>query len=272
MRLATIRRGGSTAAVRIDGDNAIDLGVSDVGAVLRQTDWRSTAGSAAGRRYDVADLEYAPLVPRPPKIVCVGLNYRKHILEVGLPIPRYPTLFSKYPAALIGAADDIQLPPESPQMDWEAELAVVVGSAGRRLDESAAAAAIAGFTVANDISARDWQTRTEEWMQGKTFEATNPLGPHLVTSDEAGDAHEIVCEVDGEVMQRADTSDLVFGPAALVAYVSQILPLEPGDVILTGTPGGVGFARSPQRWLADGEVVTTRIGGIGECRNRCTRV
>lgn len=272
MRLATIRRDGGTAAVRVDGDHAVEVGQPDVGALLQQENWRSHAEVADGRRHRTDGLAYAPLIPRPPKIVCVGLNYRKHILEVGLPIPQYPTLFAKYPAALIGASDDIHMPPESQQMDWEAELAVVVGAGGRRLDENAAAAVIAGFTVANDISARDWQTRTEEWMQGKTFEATNPLGPHLVTRDEAGDVHEIVCEVDGEVMQRADTADLVFGPAALVSYVSQILPLEPGDVILTGTPGGVGFARSPQRWLADGEVVTTRISGIGECRNRCRRV
>lgn len=271
MKLATIRRDGGHAAVRIDGDTAVDLGLADVGTLLQQADWRTRAEAAAEASFSLDGIEYAPLIPRPAKIICVGLNYRSHILELGLPLPTHPTLFAKFSPALIGAFDDIELPPESTQMDWEAELAVVIGAPGRRLSEQQAPEVIAGFTVANDVSARDWQTRTTEWLQGKTFAATNPLGPHLVTADEAGEYHEIVCEVDGEIMQQANTSDLVFGPAALVAYISQILPLEAGDVILTGTPGGVGFARSPQVWLANGQVVTTRINGVGQCRNRCRK-
>jgi acylpyruvate hydrolase len=271
MKLATVRRDGRTTAVRIDGDTAVDLGHPDVGALLAEPDWRQRSSAADGPRSDAGALDYAPLVPRPSKIICVGLNYREHILETGSPIPEYPTLFAKFAPALIGAHDDVQLSDAAASWDWEAELGVVIGFPVYRVGEAAAAAAIGGYTVVNDISARDWQTRTSEWLQGKTFARTTPLGPHLVTPDEAGDVHEISCEVNGEPVQKASTGDLVFGPAALVAYLSTILPLEPGDVILTGTPGGVGVARTPPRRLADGDVVLTRISGIGECRNTCRR-
>lgn len=269
MRLATIRTAGSTTAVRIDGNTAIEIDALDVGALLARADWREFAVAAKGRAHGIDDLDYAPVVVRPGKILCAGLNYRAHIAEVNMPVPEYPTLFAKFAPSLIGAHDVIELPGESTEMDWEAELAVVIGSAVRRVDVDDAAAAIAGYAVVNDVSARDWQMRTPQWLQGKTFEKTTPFGPHLVTLDEV-DPHAILtCHVGGDRVQKASIDDLVFTPGALVSYISTFITLEPGDVILTGTPGGVGIAANPQRWLADGDVVRTGITGIGECRNTC---
>jgi acylpyruvate hydrolase len=272
VKLATIREGGRTRAVRIDGDQAVDLGADDVGEVLRRDGWQAWAAARQGPGRPVAGLDYAPVVPAPGKIVCVGLNYRSHILEMGRELPEHPTLFAKYRQALIGAHDDIVLPAVSDQVDWEAELAVVVGARARHVTAGAAPRAIAGYAVLNDVSVRDYQGRTLQWLQGKTFEATTPLGPWLVTADESpGPAREVTCEVGGELMQKGDSSDLVFDPAALVAYVSSIITLEPGDVIATGTPGGVGAARTPPRFLVAGETVVTRIAGLGECRNTCRK-
>jgi acylpyruvate hydrolase len=267
MRLATIRTGGGTAAVRVDGDTAVEVGVRDVGALLAGPGWRERAAAADGPRHVVGALDYAPVVPRPGKIVCVGLNYRTHIQEMGRELPAYPTLFAKFAEALIGPYDDLVLPAESDAVDWEAELAVVIGRPARHADEVGARAAIAGYAVLNDVSMRDWQFRTGEWLQGKTFEASTPFGPHLVTIDEVAPDAEIVCEVDGEVVQSARISDLVFGPVELIRYISTILTLNPGDVIVTGTTGGVGHARKPPRYLHPGQKLSTRIAGIGELAN-----
>jgi acylpyruvate hydrolase len=210
-------------------------------------------------------------VPRPGKIFCVGLNYRGHILEMGRDLPDHPTVFSKYADTLIGADDDIQRPDETNELDWEAELAVVIGSTVRRATTVEAEAAIAGFAVLNDITARDWQFRTREWLQGKNWEATTPLGPWLVTPDElpggVRPALAIRAEVDGEVVQDDTTGDLLFDPVALVEYLSTMITLRPGDVIATGTPGGVGHARKPARYLEAGQKVVTEIEGLGRCEN-----
>jgi acylpyruvate hydrolase len=269
MRLATIRTADGTRAVRIDGDRAVETGHADVGALLADPDWRRVAESADGRVHDAGALDHAPVVPRPGKIICVGLNYAHHIAEMGRELPVHPTLFAKFPEALIGAYDDVVLPAASEAVDWEAELAVVIGTAVRHADERTAQAAIAGYAVLNDVTARDWQYRTLQWLQGKTFEATTPFGPELVTADEAGSALDLACDVDGDRVQTANTGDLVFAPAALVSYISTIVTLRPGDVIATGTPGGVGHARRPERYLRPGSVITTSITGLGECRNTC---
>ena len=271
MRLATIRVVGGTRAVRIDGGQAVETGHSDVGALLAAPDWRDQAAAASGEQHPASSLDLAPVVPRPGKVVCVGLNYRNHILEMGRELPEYPTLFAKFADALIGPRDPIQLAPESSAVDWEAELAVVVGGTVRRAGAAEAATAIAGFTVLNDVTMRDWQYRTTQWLQGKTFEATTPIGPVLVTPDElpggVRPALSLTAAVDGETVQKADTSDLVFDPVALVRYVSVIMTLRPGDVIATGTPGGVGHARKPPRYLAAGMTLTTEIWGIGRLEN-----
>jgi acylpyruvate hydrolase len=269
MRLATIRTAGGTRAVRVDADRAVETGHPDVGALLADPDWRSVAGAADGPVHGLAGLDHAPVVPRPGKIICVGLNYATHIREMGRELPAYPTLFAKFPEALVGAHDDVVLPSASEAIDWEAELAVVLGSAVRHADAETAEAAIAGYAVLNDVTARDWQYRTVQWLQGKTFEATTPFGPELVTADEAGSGLDLACTVDGERVQAANTADLVFSPAALVAYISTIVTLHPGDVIATGTPGGVGHAREPKRYLQPGSTVVTSIAGLGECRNTC---
>ena len=270
MKLATIRLDGRTTAVRVEGDALVDLGLPDVGAVLASPGGLETAARTAGARSSAAGVVFAPLVPRPGKVICVGLNYQKHIKEMGRDLPEYPTLFAKFTDALIGAHDDIHRPAETDQFDWEAELALVVGRPVRRADEAEAAAAIAGFTVLNDITCRDWQFRTREWLQGKNWDSTTPLGPYLVTSDEVGGSRpalDIRCEVNGQLMQQDNTGDLLFDPVDLVRYVSAMIRLNPGDIIATGSPGGVGHARKPQVFLRAGDTVVTEIAGVGRLEN-----
>lgn len=272
MKLATLRRDGSTTAVRIAGDEAIMLGVPAVDALLADPARLAAAADLDGPRIPLADADYAPVVTWPGKIVCVGQNYLSHIKEMGREVPDYPTLFTKYPEALIGAHDDIQLPPESEKVDWECELAIVIGQPIRRATEPEAESAIAGFAVINDISMRDWQRRTLMWDQGKTWERSAPFGPWLVTPDELPGGTrptlDVRCLVDGEVMQSDNTRALVFDPITLVRYISTILTLKPGDVIATGTSGGVGNARKPPRYLTDGAEVITEIEHLGRCVNR----
>lgn len=272
MRLATLRRDGDTVAVRLDADTAVEIpGFADVGALLADPDWRGIAARAAGRTLPVVDIPgdaWAPVVPEPRKIVCVGVNYRAHIAEMGRETPEYPTVFTKYPESLVGAGDAIVVPPYAADaVDFEGELALVIGTRVRRADEETAAAAIAGYTVLNDVSMRDWQYRTLQWLPGKSFERSTPVGPVLATPDEVPVAARITTEVSGELLQEGRIDDLVFGPAAIVAYLSQIFPLDPGDLVATGTPGGVGHARTPPRYLAAGDTVVTTIEGIGTLRN-----
>lgn len=269
MRLATIVTPSGTAAVRIDGDSAVETGHRDVGALLGERNWRDVAERADGPRHPSGSLRFAPVVPRPDKIVCVGLNYRSHIAETGRQLPEFPTLFAKFSSALIGANDDIVVPKATSALDWEAELGVVIGSPVRHASPAEAAKAIAGFTVVNDVTARDWQHRTMQWLQGKTFEATTPVGPWLVVGDDAAATFTISCDVDGQRMQHGHTSDLLFDPVHLVSYISTVVTLLPGDLIATGTPGGVGHARTPPVHLAAGSTVVTTIDGIGTCTNRC---
>ncbi|MFD7405423.1 fumarylacetoacetate hydrolase family protein [Streptomyces sp. NPDC059866] len=275
MKLATIRRGGATRAVRLDGEVLVDLGVPDVGALLRQDGWAERAAAASGPTYSAAAADFAPVVPAPAKVVCVGLNYRNHIQEMGRDLPEHPTLFAKFADSLIGAGDDIVRPDETDAFDWEVELAVVVGKHVRRARGEEAERAIAGFTALNDITCRDWQFRTREWLQGKMWDSTTPVGPYLVTPDElpggVRPSLDVRLLVDGEVMQSDSTGDLLFDPVDLVEYVSTIVRLNPGDIIATGTPGGVGHARRPERYLLGGETVVTEIQGIGRLENRVVK-
>jgi acylpyruvate hydrolase len=269
MRLATIRRpDGTTAAARLDGDELVVLPYPDVVALLAEPGWREAAGAVDGERLPLAGVDLAPTV-RPTKVICVGLNYRSHIEEMGRELPDHPTLFIKFPETLTGPYDDLVVPSVSRAVDWEVELGVVIGAPARRVDEAGAAACIAGYTVVNDISMRDWQVRTPQWDQGKNFEASTPVGPFLVTGDEIGDAAdlEVTTRVDGQTMQSARTCDLLFKPAAIVSYTSQFTTLRPGDLIATGTPSGVGAGRDPKVFLAPGQVLETAIEGIGACRN-----
>ena len=272
MKLATLRTSDGTVAVLVGTTSATEIqGVADVGALLTQRDWQSQAAAASGASHPLSSIDpqrWAPVVPHPGKILCVGLNYRNHILEMGRTLPEHPTYFAKFPEALVGPFDDVELPPVSDAVDWEGELAVVIGRPARNLTEEQAAEAIAGYAVINDVTMRDFQYRTLQWLQGKTFENTSPFGPYLVTTDEWTPGPALSTIVNGETMQAVSTSDLVFSPAKLISYFSQIITLNPGDVIATGTPGGVGHARKPPRYLTDGALLETSIEGLGAQANR----
>ena len=265
------RLDGATQAVRVEDNQLVDLGAADLGEFLAAPDWAERAAGATTPAHETRGASFAPPVARPGKIVCVGLNYRNHIREMGRDLPAYPTLFAKYAETLVGATDDIALPPETSELDWEGELAVVIGTTVRRAETAAAEQAIAGFAVLNDVTCRDWQFRTREWLQGKTWEATTPVGPYLVTPDELpGGVRpklDISTQVDGELVQSDNTADLLFDPVELVCYISTMVTLRPGDVIATGTPGGVGHGRKPARYLQDGQQLVTEISGLGRCVN-----
>ncbi len=271
MRFATIRTSAGTTAARLDGDTLIPLEAADVGALLATGDPAAVRATPGASPVPVAQADFAPVVTSPGKVICVGLNYRTHIVETGRELPEYPTLFAKFASTLMGPNDDLVIPAVSQKVDWEVELAVIIGKPVYRAGTEQALAAIAGYTVSNDVSMRDWQRRTLQWQAGKMFDHSTPVGPYLVTPDEVDHARdlEIGCEVDGEVRQVARTSDLLFTPADVVAYTSQALALLPGDLLLTGTTGGVGDARKPPVYLKPGQVLRSYVEGLGECVNRC---
>ena len=272
MKLATARIEGSTRAVRVEGDALIDLGHADLGELLARPDWKNYAATTQGASYPIEGTEFATLISRPSKVVCVGLNYRNHITEMGRDLPEHPTLFSKFSDTLIGATDDIMRPAETDSFDWEVELAVVIGTTVRRASTKQAEEAIAGFSVLNDITCRDWQFRTREWLQGKNWDSTTPVGPYLVTPDELpGGVRpkvDVSLSVDGAVMQSDNTGDLLFDPVYLVEYISTMIRLNPGDIIATGTPAGVGMGLNPPRYIAKGDVIRVEIDGVGSIENR----
>ena len=208
-------------------------------------------------------------IPRPGKIICIGLNYRDHATESNQPVPEYPTVFAKYANCIIGPGEPIVIPRVTDQVDYEGELAVVIGRRARNVAEHAALDYVAGYAPFNDVSARDYQHRTSQWTIGKTFDTFGPLGPALVTADEIADPHNLDLRVmiGEEVLQSSNTRHLIFTIPQLIAYLSEVMTLETGDVIATGTPAGVGGARQPARWLRPGEVVRVEIGGLGMLEN-----
>ena len=217
-------------------------------------------------------LDLDPPVDNLRMVWAIGLNYRDHAAETGTPLPPEPIVFVKSTGSVVGHGDDILVPPHVTQPDYEGELAVVIGQLARDVPEDEALDVVEGFTCAHDVSARDHQFTTGQWSWSKSFDTFCPLGPALVTTDEL-DLGNLAVEtrVNGEVLQCSNTNQLVFGVPRLIAHLSRGLTLEPGDVILTGTPGGVGMARNPQRWLEDGDVVEITIAGIGTLRNRVIR-
>jgi 2-keto-4-pentenoate hydratase/2-oxohepta-3-ene-1,7-dioic acid hydratase in catechol pathway len=230
---------------------------------------RWAANPPAGDRHDPATQKLAAPIPRPPKIICIGLNYRDHAIESNMPIPQTPTVFAKFPTAVIGPGQPIVLPKRSTQPDYEAEFAVVIGKRGRYVPEDRWRDFVFGYTILNDVSARDYQMATSQWMIGKTFDTFAPIGPTVVTADEIEDPHKlgISLELSGEVMQSSNTCNLIFGVPKLIEYLSSVFTLEPGDIIATGTPSGVGFARKPPRYLKPGDECRVRIEGLGELHN-----
>ncbi|MCD9020656.1 fumarylacetoacetate hydrolase family protein [Cohnella silvisoli] len=222
-----------------------------------------------------AELTFGPCVTHPSKIICIGLNYRKHAEESKMPIPEYPILFNKFSNTLTGHNHDVALPRVSKEVDYEAELVIVIGKQTKYVNKEQALDHVYGYCCVNDLSARDLQMRTQQWLLGKSCDGFSPLGPYLVTADEVGNpnALHISCTVNGQVRQNSNTADMIFHCDEIVSYVSQHMTLYPGDIILTGTPEGVAFgAPVDQRvYLKDGDVVTIAIEKLGELTNRLVR-
>lgn len=284
MRLATIQTPSGPRAAVQSGDFFIDLHgtAPSLPASLRQIleiepAERFAAIDAASKkkdavRYEASKVKFLPPVTDPRKIVCVGLNYKDHAAESGMPIPKEPVLFSKFPTALIGQGDNIVVPKVSSKVDYEAELVIVIGKRGRHLSEADALKCIAGYTVGHDVSARDWQLEKDgkQWMAGKTFDTFAPCGPVIVTTDDMPDPHicPIRLRLNGKTMQNSNTNQLIFRVEQIVSYISQVFTVEPGDLIFTGTPPGVGAAHKPNpMWLKPGDVCEVEIEGIGVLRN-----
>lgn len=211
-----------------------------------------------------------PVVGRPGKIICIGRNYGAHAAERGAEVPPHPMLFPKWHTSLTGPDDDIPLPPESSEVDWESELAFVFGRRARRVRAEDAADVVFGYTAANDVTMRDFQRHTQQFTAGKAWDRSTPLGPALVTADECGGVSPDLAirgRLNGDTVQDSRTGDLIFGIPQLVAYITTAMTMEPGDVVLTGTPAGVGSALDPPRFLSDGDVFEVEIDGIGSLRN-----
>jgi acylpyruvate hydrolase len=269
MRFASVLQDGTPMAVAIDGDQAIPLGgIAELGidtplSLLRDPPLDHDSA------LPIAELRRRAVVPRPGKVVCVGHNYVAHIEETQRDCPDYPVFFAKFPTTLTGPYDEIPLPPESNAVDYEGELLVVIGERARRVPRERALEHVAGYAVANDISMRDYQYRTHQFLQGKAWDASTPVGPDLVTLEEITEPLTLQTFVNGERTQNTSTDLMVFDVATLVSAVSEFAALEPGDLILTGTPGGVGYRREPQLLLGDGDVVVVEIGQVGRIENRC---
>lgn len=229
----------------------------------------AVAAAPAAHLHPRSAIQLLPPIAAPQKIVCIGLNYRDHAAEVNLPLPEYITAFAKYANALIGDGASIEIPRESDKVDYEVELAFVIGKRGRHIPVDRAYEHIAGYTIVNDVSVRDYQMRTSQWMLGKVFDTHAPCGPVIVTTDEIPDpqALTIRCSIDGDIMQDSNTANLVFTVPMLVAELSSIMTLEPGDIVATGTPAGVGASRTPKRWMRAGERVRVEIEKIGALEN-----
>ena len=208
-------------------------------------------------------------IPRPGKIICLGLNYRDHAIESNLAIPTYPVVFAKFANVVIGPGEAIILPKISQEVDYEAEFGVVIGKRGRAVAEADALGYVAGYLPFHDVSARDYQNRTSQWVIGKTFDTFGPMGPALTTADEIPDPHNlnIQLSIGGEVLQSSNTRHLIFNVNQIIAHLSAVMTLEPGDLIATGTPSGVGMARTPKRFLKPGEVVRIEIERLGVLEN-----
>ena len=286
MKLATFEADGRVVAGLVLGDSIVDVELASEGklggplaAMLGNADAMARLRTLAGRGADdlarsarpIAKVALLAPVPRPGKVLCLGLNYRDHAAESGMDLPAEPVVFAKASSSVIGHRAPIRLPAVSSKVDYEVELAFVVGRAAKNVPEERAMQHVAGYTVLNDVSARDYQLEKAggQWHLGKSFDTFCPIGPWLVTPDEIEDPHslDLQCTVSGERLQASNTSQMVFTVPQIVAYLSQVLTLEPGDVVATGTPPGVGFAREPVRFLRAGDVVECTVEGVGTLIN-----
>lgn len=285
MKLVRFRSGSEEKIGAVVGESVLDLAAvwtgdaplpSSMRAFLADADAVETARRIVAAASPTGDActplaETALLAPvgDPQKIVCIGQNYRDHCIEQNQPIPERAIIFAKFPSALIGPGAPVTLPKLSEQVDYEAELAFVIGRRGRNVPEEQAKEYIAGYMCLNDVSARDIQFSDKQWVRGKTFDTFAPTGPMLVTADEIADPHnlDISLTLNGRTMQQSNTRNLIFGVYYLVSYLSQVFTLEPGDIVTTGTPGGVGVFRQPQVFLQPGDTVSVTIAGLGTLTN-----
>jgi len=279
MKLATFSRNGRSGIGVVLDETILDLSdaaphlPTDMLALLEAgPDALAAARETAqrpGRRIPLAQVRLEPPIRRPPKILAVGLNYADHIRETGAVRPEVPVIFNKQSTAVVGPGAEILIPPESACVDYEGEVAIVIGARCRRVTRARAREVVAGLTLCNDVSVRDWQKRTPTMTMGKSWDTHCPLGPYVVTLDEVSDPHELtlITRVNGEVRQRGSTAEMIFDCWDLIAHVSTAFTLEPGDVISTGTPAGVGMAMKPPRWLQAGDVVSIEVDGIGVLAN-----
>ena len=244
----------------------------DLAAVLRANALRELeqAVASGGTSIPSSATKAQPVLPHPRKFICVGLNYKKHVVETNREDSAYPALFVRFADSLAANGDVVVRPSFSDHFDWEGELAVVIGRGGRAITQARAFDHVAGYACFNDISVRDWQRHTHQWTPGKNFPATGPLGPWLVTADEVPDVNALTLEtrLNGEVMQHASVAELIFTIPALIEYISRFTSLAPGDVIATGTPGGVGSRRNPPLYMKEGDLIEVEITGLGVLRNR----
>lgn len=273
MKLVTFAAGTGSQVGALTGDSITTLPYPDMLAAIAAGPEAIAAtihvpGSAATQPLSQTKL-LAP-IPHPPRIFCIGLNYASHAAESQMKVQAVPTVFMKLSSSVTGPDTDVILPYNSTQPDYEAELAVVIGKPGYRIPAADWEAHVFGYTIVNDVSARDIQLATSQWTLGKSFPTFTPMGPAVVTRDEIADPHalHIGLSINGEVLQNSNTSDLIFKIPQLIEYISALTPLEAGDIISTGTPEGVGLGRKPQRWLKPDEDMVVTIAGLGELRNR----
>jgi 2-keto-4-pentenoate hydratase/2-oxohepta-3-ene-1,7-dioic acid hydratase in catechol pathway len=250
----------------------VPLGYLDAESFIAAGEQALASARSIGKQSAVPFSSVQLLSPllHPPRIFCVGLNYQDHATESKMVVQAVPTIFMKLPSAITGPDSDIVLPPNSTQPDYEAELAVVIGRSARNITRENWRESVFGYTILNDVSARDIQLATSQWTLGKSFPTFCPIGPCVVTADELTDPHslDVRLTIDGETMQQANTRDLIFDIPAVLGYISAIVPLEPGDIVSTGTPHGVGLGRTPPRWMRPGEEVVIEISGIGRLVNK----
>jgi 2-keto-4-pentenoate hydratase/2-oxohepta-3-ene-1,7-dioic acid hydratase in catechol pathway len=280
MRLVTFTHAGHTRVGVIVGDHVVDLAAAAPELPREMCALLAAGGSAlakvreaekrGGARLPLAQVQLEAPVLRPPKFLAIGLNYADHIAEAGMQKPEVPLFFNKQSTCVVGPSDPIHLPRVSPMLDYEGEMAFVIGRRCRHVPRARAHEVIAGYLVADDVTVRDWQFRVPTWTLGKSFDTHGPLGPWITTSDEVGDPHalEIRTWVNGELRQHSNTRQLVFDCFAQVEHLSTAFTLEPGDVISTGTPAGVGGLANPPRFLAAGDVVRIEIERLGAIENR----
>jgi 2-keto-4-pentenoate hydratase/2-oxohepta-3-ene-1,7-dioic acid hydratase in catechol pathway len=274
MKLASFRTRGRDTWGIIDGDSAIDLGAQlpqlpDLKSALAHAPAELASAAANAPRLALDAIGWLPVIPNPPKILCVGLNYPMHVKETGRTTETHPTIFARYSNSQIAHRDDILRPRVSTQLDYEGELAVIIGTAGRHIGAADAWNHIAGYSIYNDASVRDWQRHTHQYTPGKNFPGTGAFGPWMVTREEMGTIgpQRLETRVNGTVLQSAALREMIFSIPQIIEYCSSFTRLEPGDVIATGTPGGVGSRREPPIWLAAGDTVEVSIDGIGILRN-----